>query len=602
VAKKFFSIPLGNLPALVEMQNLLRRRLPEGTTYNDPATFHMTLVFVEDDKGIDLMFDDIARGLPVFGVSGDYMTTLGGDENRGLAVVLRVERNPQLIYLQSSIYYNTQARGATISQYSYPARWRAHITLANLPLSADRMSPYAPDTYIDSPVHMQVDRIAITEEGSFEPVKEWPLLLDVPVQEFMEQLEPNVQAPNPKIQLQEQSETTGERIQVELTCVSEMKGGIPNLKLPDDIDTAAIQAKGFKFVTLPLGQVDARSRNGRNYRRPAYQEMVEQINANRPEGGWGHIKDEDMGTSYAPPAIRWLRAEMTKDGTIWGKGLPLTAEANDYFELARATNSRVGTSLHAWVDMKDEDVMGMELIRLDLADPARVGVAMTAAQPQLSTEMQTSEDGTQSRTEQSGATASPQQESTTGEESETQASSNQVPEESTMPDEKRVLELEQERRNLQEQHSTLERSVKEQRAKIEDAADVYKILGITATESMDIIRAARALKEQYDDMVAENTALLKDTISAIVKDKVAIESVRPIIAKMVADQKPATKRQLDRAFEQVMSDAVVKELIAAKMASESGPNQPPPQGQSNQSTSPAKSVSDYFDMPEGVTL
>lgn len=604
MAAKYFNIPLGRLPALVELQNLMRRRLPEGTKFNDPDTFHLTLVYVEDDKGVDLNFEEIAAGLPMFGISGDYVTTFSANED-GRAVHLRIEQSPQLIYLQSSIYYRAQAAGAKISEFSYPARWRAHITLASLAADSYGNS----DMFLNSGVHMQVDRVAVTESGSFAPVKEWALIKDVPVQEFMEQLQPNVEANNPKIQLQEQADKEGERTHVELTCVSEMKGGMPNLKLPDDIDMAAIQASGMKFVTLPIGQVDARSRNGRNYRRKAYEEMVDQVNTKRPEGGWGHIKDENMGTEYAPPAIRWLRAEMDKNGTIWGKGLPLTQEANQYFELARATNSRVGTSLHAWVTVEGEDdVTGMELIRLDLADPARVGVPMTAAQPHLSTEMQ-NQEGDPSRTDGSASTGQSAVEQGGENGSETpnpQESSTSQVQEITVPDasaQERVTELERERRTMSEQLAAAEKQTRQLSRELEDAKDVYRVLGLNPTAEMDVVKAARTFKEQYDDMVAENTSLIGDSIASQVKEKVAVESVQPIITKMVIDQKPATRKALTRAIEQVLGDAVVKELIAAKLAHESGPNQPPPAGEQRGKgkNEPAK-ADKFLDLPEGVKL
>ncbi|MGB5047827.1 MAG: hypothetical protein WBO46_02735, partial [Caldilineaceae bacterium] len=584
------------------MQNLLRRRLPEGTTYNDPDTFHVTLVMVEDDKGIDLLFDEIASGLPVFGLSGDYLTTFERGEG-ARAVHLRIERTTQLIYLQSSIYYRAMALGAKISEHSYPSRWRAHITLATLPADPTRDGfENRVDTFMESSVNIQVDRIAVSEGGDFTPVKEWPLLIDVPVQEFLEQMQPNVETQNGKIMLMEQSAQTGERVQVELTCVSEMKGGIPNIKLPEDIDVAAIQARGMKFVTLPIGQAGARSRNGRTYTAPAYTEMVEQINANRPEGGWGHIKEEDLGTSYAPPAIRWLRAEITKDGTVWGKGVPLTEEANNYFELARATNSRVGTSLHAWVNLtEEEEVTGMELIRLDLADPARVGVPMTAALPQLSTEMENETDAPPARLADSGATASPSDESTDEGEAIQQLSELSQEENPVDDDKKRVTELETERRTLNEQIAGLEKTIKTLSNELADAKDVYRVVGIVPSEGMDIVKAARLFKEMHDDLVAENTSLLGDSIAAIVKEKVVVESVQPIIAKMVRDQKPVTRKALTNAFEQVMADTVVKELIAAKLAAESGPAQPPPAGNQNAGDDKVKSH-DYLVIPEGVVL
>src|SRR5690606_26836387 len=75
------------------------------------------------------------------------------------------------------------------------------------------------------------------------------------------------------------------------------------------------------------------------------------------------------------------------EGVAWGKGLPLTADTREYYRLAKATNARVGTSLAAWAHMDGDTVASLELITVDLADPARVGVPVTAARAHISREM-----------------------------------------------------------------------------------------------------------------------------------------------------------------------------------------------------------------------
>ena len=48
MAKFFFTIPLPNHVGLIEAQQYLRSKLPEGATFVDPGDFHMTLLFIED--------------------------------------------------------------------------------------------------------------------------------------------------------------------------------------------------------------------------------------------------------------------------------------------------------------------------------------------------------------------------------------------------------------------------------------------------------------------------------------------------------------------------------------------------------------------------
>ncbi len=189
-----------------------------------------------------------------------------------------------------------------------------------------------------------------------------------------------------KIQLDEAAETLDERLRVTLTCISEMRGAYPEIALPGDIDRAALGDEAF-FVTLPIGQAGAKSRNGRRYSRAAVEQMVAQINQKRPEGMWGHLAEAETQTRYDPPAIRWLAAQLDGEGIAWGKGLPLTAETREYYRLAKATNARVGTSLVAWAQMDGDEVKALELVTVDLADPARVGVPVTAARPAISAEM-----------------------------------------------------------------------------------------------------------------------------------------------------------------------------------------------------------------------
>lgn len=195
----------------------------------------------------------------------------------------------------------------------------------------------------------------------------------------------------PVIHLNEAAEPVEERLRLTLTCISELRGAYPEIGLPDDIDRNALGDGAF-FVTLPIGQAGTKSRNGRRYSRAAVEQMVAQINARRPEGMWGHIAPEENATRYDPPAMRWLAAVIDAEGIVWGKGLPLTEQTREYYRLAKATNARVGTSLVAWAQMDGDEVKALELVTVDLADPARVGVPMTAAKAHLSKEMRTTED------------------------------------------------------------------------------------------------------------------------------------------------------------------------------------------------------------------
>src|SRR5688572_1028967 len=103
-----------------------------------------------------------------------------------------------------------------------------------------------------------------------------------------------------------------QRISDYLLQISELRGAYPDIVLPEAMRNEF--GADALFVTLPIGRAGARSRNGRTYTREAVQAMVDAVNANRPEGRWGHLRDEERSTRYDPPAIRWLAAMMDGQG------------------------------------------------------------------------------------------------------------------------------------------------------------------------------------------------------------------------------------------------------------------------------------------------
>jgi 2'-5' RNA ligase len=331
------------------------------------------------------------------------------------------------------------------------------------------------------------------------------------------------------------------RTRIQLTFVTEIAGEYPNIPLPEDVDTAS---DNF-FVTLPIGMIDARSRNQRNYRAQSMTDLRDQVNAYRPEGMWGHLKDEDFGTKYGPPAIRWLASLIDDRGIVWGKGRPQTAEAVNYYRMAKLDNARVGTSIFAWAEMEGDDVIGLDLITIDLADPARVGVPMTAARPLITAEMQAD------------------------------AARSQTPTivHSTQEGKEMPTELEQAQARievLQEQIRTLTLSQQAQTRQIADYNRVAELLG----KPEDVILGVRAVMQQRDDLKRENAELLEETVKAKVAEKVKIESARPIIIEQVMARKPATRTDVATAIDTVMDMGSVKELLKYGLQTEMGDPQP----------------------------
>lgn len=166
---------------------------------------------------------------------------------------------------------------------------------------------------------------------------------------------------------------------------AEFKGAFPEITLPSDIDISAL-GESPMFVTLPIAKV-GKSRNGYEYTPRAIQRIAEQINVNRNEGRWGHLKAENRATEYQPPAVRWLAATVTDDGTLWAKCVPIQEQAREHFRVAKAANASVGISVYGMGTFKGGQVVDFDLESVDLGDPARVGIKDAVARPHITAEM-----------------------------------------------------------------------------------------------------------------------------------------------------------------------------------------------------------------------
>jgi hypothetical protein len=343
----------------------------------------------------------------------------------------------------------------------------------------------------------------------------------------------------PNLHLNEHAEPIADRLRLTLTCLSEMRGAYPEIPLPPDIDRAALGEEAF-FVTLPLGQAGARSRNQRRYSRAAVEQMVAQINSQRPEGMWGHVTPDETSTRYDPPAIRWLAAVIDAEGIAWGKGLPLTAQARDYYRLAKATNARVGTSLVAWAHMDGDEVAALELVTVDLADPARVGVPMTAAKAHLSKEMQSTEkDSTQRRKER-------QMQDTKGFVGALVASNAHA-----MPD------------VLLPSPGTGEGS-----GVRSDLTALHEMLG-----GSDVIDRVKLLLEECSDLHTEREALLNAAITAQVERAVRVPSASGLVEQLVRARQPHTLTEIGDAVAAVVTSEGVQAFLREALVREAGPAQ-----------------------------
>ena len=578
MAERYFSVPFPNHPALVQLQNYLRRVLPEGTVYSDPNTFHLTLLYAEDDNGADLSAVSVPE-IPIFGVGGSYVRRFPAGD-KGEPVVLETGGNMSLYVLQGALYYAAVAAGAKISALSYPHSYRPHITLAyTAPRPVDTYGEPVGSSFIweaeGGAVHLEVRSFSLQADG-YETLQQWDLRGTVNVQEQRDALATEAETetvsetnaretpPHTSPAAQENAAalisemnsmavvsdsltTVGERRQLEMFVTSPIKGKYPHIELAPDIE----REEGDIFVTLPIGQFGSRSRNERTYTETAMRQMAAQINERRPHGAWGHLKDDEFGTRFDPPPVRWLAAAIVGD-MVWGKARLQTDEARNYFKNAKKDSAQVGTSLFAWVEMDGDNVIGLDLITIDLADPARVGVPMTAAVPVISTEMG----------QPGGAPDVPEPVGETTHE-------------------------EQER--MAEQHLTLE-SVQAER----DALHAQVTEFTAARDKMAELLGSTETVAALEALMTEHSELLAEAVTSVIASECQLESARPLVAQLVAIEKPRTREQVRAAVKKVLESSAMKAVIEATMQAQSGD---PLKLRGSNDGKTTDAVSQYHDVP-----
>lgn len=421
-------------------------------------------------------------------------------------------------------------------------------------------------------------KLVIVPAGVRNAASRLPQLKGVPA-EVVDKATKRLDSIKKKAKIGEMATTTlsDARKELRLTLVSEMRGNFPNIPLPDDIDMVALkeitgQTK-LDFFTLPIGQVNATSGNGRTYLQSAVQELVDQVNEFRPEGIWGHMGADEMGTRYDPPAVRWLAAMLDDEGIAWGKLLPLTEETLRYYQIARATNARVATSLTALAEMQQNDVLHIALHNIDVADPNRAGIAATVAVPQLTQEM--SENGEALLPQDSqhdilvrvrNVTKMPANSEVTPATNVTavivaqeQAGSKQV--ESSDQSKKKEINSMTEITYTQEQYDF----VIGERAKLQT-----QISELTDTNGK-LLKAEESHLKTIGELVQRN-------IISAVTEQVMVEDARDLIVEQVIAMQPQNAAEVASALKTVLDKPSVQKFLKVAVKEQMGPPQNKQQG------------------------
>lgn len=533
--KQFFIIPLANDAGLVELQTYLKGVLPEGTVFLDPATFHITLVVIEEMGEADLSSIDVPQNLPVFGLGGDMLTEF--DTPDGWAVVLDISRTPQLTYLQAALFYELQARGVEVSGHSWPGLYRPHVTLA--------YSPTEPG-WIGTPnaLHFRVDHFALSAEG-YEEVASWSLGA--------------VSAETAIGEMQ--------RVPVnDVLVVGEFRGSYPVVNTFADVDIEALTSGDDEplFVTLPIGKDNAVSKNGRFYSREFVNALEKWVYELRPTGIQGHPDPAKLDTEFQTPSLFWVGTARVGE-MLWGKAYVPPGETRETIRRTRATKGRLATSIYGypgengvtWDAQRGVyhiDPAGFKLLEIDLAPAGRAGVPDLEVVPQLTSEMTlTRRQENTERDDMGGQNDNP-------------TNRLQVISELTDDDVRLLPE-------------NVRQAIIANSEPVKIIGEMASALGVEGTDTHAVLTAVK-------ELVKEQEAVRRERLGAAIDKAVAeavmpnakqitdrVKAARATVAELVRVRQPSGPDDVAAVVAEIVEQPHVKTLVESLVVSEMGPSQ-----------------------------
>lgn len=344
------------------------------------------------------------------------------------------------------------------------------------------------------------------------------------------------------------------------------------------------------FVTLPIGRVNTTSRNGRKYPREAVAQIVDAVNNDKAIGQKGHLRDDERAYRFDIPPLMWVGATLEADGTAWAKAYVMESapDVREYIRVAKINNAKIGTSIYGTAVIGDDGtVSDLQIESIDLAHPGRLGVEMAGAVPTVTQE---------TITPVGGADADHPVSETESTEEHTPMGDNPTNEINTAPP---TDDMQQRLQEMQRQHREEIRTntarISELESQVRDLTTVAELLH--AGEQDDPVILLRGLIKERDSLRHENAELLTSTIRAEVAENVQVETARPIIEAMVAQEKPARRKDVELAVERIINRDDVKTMLRASVAAEAGPQQNRPVMPSQPADQPAQTEALIF-IPE----
>ena len=351
----------------------------------------------------------------------------------------------------------------------------------------------------------------------------------------------------------------------DVMVIWELRGDYPtDIPYFSDVNIAELTAGDDDpmFLTLPIGQANVTSRNGRHYDNDFVAELERQVIANKPVGIMGHLKPEDLGTEFPEEAIHWVGTKRVGE-MLWGKGYVPPGAARERVRRYKATNKPLATSIFAEAaGVYDKAVSAirmaaksLKLNQIDIGPADRVGVPSLARLPLVTSEMQSNND------------------------SEEQMDKLQVINEMTADD----------ARLLPKPVTEAILATVKPAPEVQLVTELRDALGVD--DKADVVKLVTELKKATE--TAAKTAV-SNRIKELVEDKekgIKVESMRGVVTELVTARNPQTVEEVEAVYTAVCEMQAVKDGLQAAVSGAMGPNITTP-------TAPQNGQHKYFNIPQ----
>lgn len=323
----------------------------------------------------------------------------------------------------------------------------------------------------------------------------------------------------------------------DVAVVWELRGSYPQ-DIPHfvDIDIAELTSGDESpfFLTIPIGEANVKSGNGRYYDEAWLQELERQVVVNRPIGIMGHLKEGEM--EFPPEAIHWVGVKRIGE-MLWGKGYIPPGEARERIRRYKATNKKIATSIYAKargvydkaVDALRMAADSMQLHQIDIGPVDRVGIPSLGMVPFITAEM-------------------------TNNNQETNTMDKLTVINEMTADDARLLP------------DTVRQAVI---ATVQTPPEVAMVSELRAElGGGDMLAVVKELKQARE---ASRQTAVNGRITELVTEGIKVESLRPLVVELVQAKAPDTVEAVEAVYKTVVESAAVTEMLKTHVSQAGGP-------------------------------